>query len=122
MELKIKVSGAVLLTDELRTFVEEKVKKLEKLLDASDTSALCEVGLESVSQSRTGDSFRAEVSVTFAGGMAYAEAKKDVLHAALDEAVSETRRELRRTRTKHRDLVRRGAARVKDFFNRFRGQ
>jgi ribosomal subunit interface protein len=121
MELKLKATGAVMLTDELRTFVEEKTGKLEKLLDPADTTTLCEVELESVSQSRTGDSFRAEINLSFTGGFVRAEAKRETLHAAVDDAVLEARRELKRARTKHRDLVRRGAARVKDFFRRFGG-
>jgi ribosomal subunit interface protein len=121
LEITIKTTGAVMLSDELRAFVEEKVGKLEKLLDPNDTTVLAEVELESVNQSRTGDSFRAEINLSYAGGFTRAEAKRETLHAALDEAVAEARRSLRRTRTKHRDLVRRGAVRVKDFFKRFRG-
>jgi ribosomal subunit interface protein len=122
MEMKLKVTGAVLLTDELRSFVEEKVAKLEKLLDSADTTVLAEVEIGSVSQSRTGDMFRAEINLSFTGGFARAEAVRESLHAAVDEAVDEARREVRRARTKHRDLMRRGAARVKEFFRRFRGQ
>ena len=121
LEITIKTTGAVLLTGELRAFVEEKVGKLEKLLDPADTTTLAEVELESVNQSRTGDSFRAELNLSYAGGFTRAEAKRETLHAALDEAVAEARRGLRKNRTKHRDLVRRGAVRVKDFFRRFRG-
>lgn len=122
MQVTLKATGAVMLTDELRSFIEEKVQKLEKLLDPSDTTVLAEVEVESVSQSRTGDLFRAEINLTFTGGFARAEASRETLHAAIDEAVAEAKREVRRTRTKHRDLVRRGAARVKDFFRRFGGQ
>ena len=121
LEITIKATGAIMLSDELRAFVEEKVRKLEKLLDPADTTALAEVELESVNQSRTGDSFRAEIHLSYAGGFTRAEAKKESLHAALDEAVAEARRSLRRNRTKHRDLVRRGAVKVKDFFRKFRG-
>lgn len=121
MEIKLKTTGSVMLTPELRSFTEEKLKKLEKLLDPGDTTALAEVEIGSVSQSRSGDMFRAEINLTFTGGFARAEASRETLHAALDEAILEARREVRRTRTKHRDLVRRGGAKVKEFFRRFRG-
>ncbi len=122
MHITLKATGAVMITDEVRSFVEEKVRKLEKVLDPSDTAALAEVEVASVSKSRSGDLFRAEINLTFTGGFARAEASRETLHAALDEAVTEARREVRRMRTKHRDLIRRGGARVKEFFRRFRGK
>jgi len=122
MNIKIKATGAVMLTSELRSFVEEKVKKLEKLLDPSDQTVLAEVEVGSVSQSRTGDSFRAEINLTFVGGFVRAEATRETLHVAIDAAVDEAQREIRRARTKHRDLIRRGSARVKDLFRYFRGE
>lgn len=122
MNIKIKATGSVMLSDEVRSFVEEKVQKLARLLDTSDTSVLAEVEVGSVSQARTGDSFRAEINLSFAGGFVRAEAIRETLHTAIDEAVAEAQREVRHKRTKHRDLVRRGAARVKDFFRYFRGE
>ena len=122
MQITLKTTGAVLLTDELRSFIEGKVRKLEKLLDPADTTVLAEVEVGSVSQSRTGDTFRAEINLTFTGGFIRAEASRESLHAAVDETVDEARREVRRMRTKHRVLIRRGAARVKEFFRRFGGQ
>ena len=59
MRITIKTTGAVLLTDELRSFVEAKVGKLGRLLDPSDTTVLAEVELESISESKTADLFRA---------------------------------------------------------------
>lgn len=117
--IKIKVTGAIMLTDELRSFIDEKLEKLFKLIPESDTTALAEVEVESTANSRVGDSFRAEITFTFTGGMARAEAKRETLHAAIDEAVSEARRELRRARGKSRDLMRHGAAQVKEFFRNF---
>src|SRR3989344_79866 len=115
IRINIKATGSVLLTGEVRRFVEEKVGKLGKLLDPSDQTVLVEVEVGSVSQSRTGDSYRAEINLTFAGGFVRAEATRETLHAALDDA----QREIRHTRTKHRDLMRRGAAKFKDFLRYF---
>lgn len=119
METKIKVTGSVVLTDELSTLIEKKMSKLAVFLKG-DTTALAnvEVGTTSAGQ-RTGDVYRAEVHLTFAGGDAYAEATTNTLHAAIDQAAAEARRELRKRKSKERDIVRRGAAQVKDFFRNF---
>ena len=119
METKIKVTGAIILSEELRAFVEKKIGKLAIFLE-NDPAAIAEVevGTTSAGQ-RTGDVYRAEVHLTFTGGDAYAEAVRENLHAALDQATGEARRELRKKRGKNRDLVRRGAAQVKDFFRNF---
>ena len=119
MQTNIKTTGSVMLTDEVRAYVEEKVQKLERLLDGKDTTIMADVEIGSVSNSRTGDLFRAEINLSFAGGMARAEASRETLHTAVDEAVDEARREIRKMRVKHRDLVRRGAAKVKEFFRYF---
>jgi ribosomal subunit interface protein len=119
MRITTKTTGAVALTGELRTFVEEKIEKLGKLLDPKDTTVLAEVELESISQSKTGDLFRAEINLTFAGGFARAEASGETLHAAIDTAVAEAKREVQHVRVKRRNLIRRGAAKVKDFLRRF---
>ncbi len=119
MRTTIKATGSVMLTEEVRSFVEEKTEKLGKLLDPKDTTVLAEVELEALSQQKAGTFFRAEINLSFAGGFVRAEASRETLHAALDEAVSEVRREVLGARSKRRNLVRRGAARMKDFFRRF---
>lgn len=119
METKIKVTGSVILTDELNEFIEDKVRKLAVFVK-NDTTALAaiEIGTTGSGQ-RTGDVFRGEIHLTFAGGNLYAEAVADNLHKAIDQTVSEMRRELKKTKTKNRDLMRRGAAKVKRFFREF---
>ena len=119
MRITIKTTGAVLLTDELRSFVEAKVGKLGRLLDPSDTTVLAEVELESISESKTADLFRAEINLSFTGKLVRAEARAETLHTAIDDAVSEAKREVEGARSKRRNMVRRGAAKVKDFFRRF---
>ncbi len=121
MRTTIKATGSVLLTEELKVFVDEKVEKLAKVLGESE-AALAEVEVGSVSNARTGDMFRAEINISFDGLLVRAEASRETLHMAIDEAVDEARRRIRRSRTKHRDLIRRGAARVKGVFRYFRGK
>jgi len=119
MPIKIKTTGAVVLTDELRSFIADKVGKLSKFLGESDTAALVEVELESITNSREGDQYRAEINLSVGGQLMRAVAKRVTLHAALDEAVAEARRQLRKSKVKHRNLIRRGAAEIKEFLRRF---
>lgn len=119
METKVKVTGAVILTEELRAFIEKKTEKLAVFVK-DDPAAIVEVEVGTTSSGqRTGDVYRGEVHVTFTGGDAYAESVQNTLHSALDKAVAEARRGLRKAKGKNRDLVRRGASRVKDFFRSF---
>ena len=121
MEIKIMASGTVVLTGELKKFIEEKLAKLTALVNPRDTAAMIdvEVGTATGGQ-RSGNIFRAEINLQFAGTMVRAEAVGATLHGAIDEAVTEARRELRKTKDKRRDLMRRGATQVKEFFRGFR--
>jgi ribosomal subunit interface protein len=120
METKILASGAVVLTDELKKFIEDKLLKVTALVDPADTAAMVDVEIGTTAGGqRTGDIFRAEINLQFKGGFVRAEATRDTLHGAVDEAVTEARRELRKTKQKKRDLMRDGAAQVKDFFRNF---
>lgn len=114
-----KATGAVVLTDELRAYVIEKLAKVDRVLDRSDTTARADIELATTGGARTGIEYRAEIMLRLAGGDLRAEASAEILHGAIDEAVEDVRREVRRTRTKRRDLLRRGAARVKDIFRYF---
>lgn len=119
METKIKATGAILLAEELNQFLMKKAGKLEVFVK-NDPAAIAEieVGTTSAGQ-KTGDVYRAEVHVTFTGGDAYAKATADTLHKAIDMAFGEARRELRKKKSKERDMVRQGAAQVKEFFRNF---
>lgn len=120
--IAFKATGAVMLTDEIQTYVEEKFLKIEKLIPESDTSARADVELGTTGGSRTGEQFRAEINLKVAGAFHRAEATRETLHTAIDEVVEEVRGEVRKSVTKHRDLVRRGAARVKDIFRYWTGK
>lgn len=120
--ITLKATGAVMLTDEVRTYVEEKIKKIEKVTDKNDTTLRADIELGTTGGARTGEQYRAEINFKFAGGFARAEATRDTLHAAIDEVVEEVRGEVRKSVTKHRDLLRRGAAKVKDIFKYWSGK
>lgn len=122
MRLNLKATGSVVLTPELQEFVETKIKKLEKLIDPADTTAMADVELcTTVGGQRSGDVYKAEINIQYVGGFTRAEATDYTMHRAIDTAVDEGRRELRKTFGKRRELMRRGAMKVKDFFRRFTG-
>lgn len=120
MDIKTKVTGSIILTSELSAFLDKKLRKLEPFLKHDPTALVqMEVGTTGAGQ-RTGDVFRGEIHLTFAGGDLYAEAVADNLHKAVDKTVGEMRRELRKVKVKNRDMVRRGTSQVKEFFRNFR--
>ena len=120
--ITFKTTGAVMLTDEVREYVEEKMQKLERIVDKNDTTVRADVELGTTGGARTGEQYRAEINFKFAGGFARAEATRESLHTAIDEAVEEVRGEVRKSVTKHRDLIRRGAAKMKDIFRYWSGK
>ncbi len=123
MQINLKTTGSIVLTEELRAFVAEKVNKLEKLLSPNDTTIMADVELGTVlGGQRTGDVHRAEINLQFKGSFARAEATKETLHRAIDVAVEEIKTELRKTRGRRRDFVRHGAAKLKDLFRKFGSQ
>jgi ribosomal subunit interface protein len=122
MQIDIRTTGEVTLTDEIRGFVEEKTQKLEKFVGRGDSSALADVHLGfAVGGQKTGDVYLAEINLTFAHGIVHARATRETLHNAIDVAAAEAGRELRKKIGRKRDLMRRGAAKVKDMFRLFGG-
>ena len=120
MEIKIKGTGSVILTNELKSYVEKKLQKIAKLIEREDAHTLVETELGTTSAGhRTGDVFRAEFNVSIGGELIRGEAIKETLHSAIDQAISSVRREVRKSKVKDRDLLRKGARDVKNFFNRW---
>ncbi|MES2014309.1 MAG: ribosome-associated translation inhibitor RaiA [Patescibacteria group bacterium] len=120
MHINFKASGSIVLTEELRDFVTSKVQKIEHLLDSSDTSSMADIELATTTRGqKTGDVYRAEINVQFAGGFVRAEAIEETMHHAVEVAVEEARRELRKSFGRKRALMRRGASKIKDFFRGF---
>jgi len=111
MNYNIKGTGLPV-TDELRTYVEKNLGGAEKFL-AGDSTVHANVELEH-SPLRDGPKYRAEFTVS-AGGQVYrAEEWGSTMHEALDLAGTQLVKELRRTKSRHIALVRRGGAIIKD--------
>ncbi len=119
MKYNIKATN-IELTDEIRSHIDEKIKSISKLVDPNDTSAYADVEVgRTTKHHRSGDIFRAEINMKFAGAHIYAESRKEDIHSALDEVKNEVMRGLRKEKTKRKDEVRRDAKGLKSMFRRF---
>lgn len=100
------------LTDTLRKLVEQKFSALEKFI-GDETAVTCDVELEKITGSQSGDIFRAEVNLQLRGKIYRAEATTDQIEKSIDEIQNELAKELRRSQKKTRTLMRKGGALVK---------
>ena len=111
------------LTPAINNYTAKKITQLEKFVNAADTSASVDVEVgKTTNHHQAGDVFRAEFNL-FVGGKQYnAVSEKEDLYAALDDVKDEVAHELSKSKTRKRDLMRRGGARIKDivrgFFNK----
>ena len=117
---RIKMTGDVHLSEELRSYVETKLSRLEKLIDASDTTNLFEVELQAL-PSKTPEPFRAEVNFSSHGKVMRMEATGETMHAAIDAVIDEGANRLRHLKTKRSDLIKKGGSTIKDFFRNLGG-
>lgn len=113
--MRINITGKNIdLTEAIKSYVEEKVRNLEKLIPEENSEALVEVEVGKTSHHHMkGDVFRSEINLSVGGTFIRAEAVKDDLYAAIDECQNEMMRELRGKKTKRENLFRRGASRIK---------
>ena len=101
------------ITDEIRSYVEKCLSHAEKFL-ARDSAARADVECE-YTEVGHGPKFRAEFNLTASHGTHRAEARGETLHEALDIASAEIAREIRQQKKKRLHVLRKGAARAKDY-------
>ena len=112
LNYNIKGTG-VDVSDELRSYAEKKLQHAEKFLQ-NDSSARASIELEHQAL-RDGDKYRAEFTVFASGAVYRAESWSESMHAAIDLAIGELVNELGRNKKKRLHILRRGAARIKDY-------
>ncbi|MBS3903422.1 MAG: ribosome-associated translation inhibitor RaiA [Anaplasmataceae bacterium] len=92
------------LTPSLRTYIEEKIGSIKKLVQKFDergsVQARVEVG-RTTRHHHKGDVFRAEVNLDLAGKLFRAEDENEDIRTAIDRAEDKLRRELEKEKTKH---------------------
>ncbi len=103
------------ITPAIRAYAEEKVRMIERLLDARDTDARADVELEQTTRHhQSGPIFRAEINLHTARLTLRTEAQQEDLYAAIDVAKDELVEELRRSKDKKTSMMRRGGRMFKD--------
>jgi len=117
----IKATG-VELTPEINAYLDKRLSALGKFVDPNDDANICYVELAKISEHhRTGDIFKAEFTLHVGGKSFRAVAEEADLNTAIDKAKDELLRELRKSKTKRINLIRRGGRSIKDFIKGFRG-
>jgi len=112
--LNYNIKGTGLdISDELRGYAEKKLQHAEKFL-RNDPSARADIELEHQAL-RDGGHYRAEFTVSFSGAVYRAESWGTSCHEAIDLAAGELVNELGRNKKKRLHLLRRSAAKVKDY-------
>jgi len=107
------------LTDAIDSYVENKLKAVQKLIDSNDTSAHADVEVgKTTKHHQHGKIFRAEINLHIAGSNIRAVAKEENLYSAIDVMKDEIMRRLRKVKTKRKDVARRSAAVAKRKINR----
>jgi ribosomal subunit interface protein len=117
MLYNLKGSG-VPVTDELRAYIERCLQHPDKFL-AGDSVARADVEVEH-SSVRDGAKYRAEFTVSTSRGLFRASEWGTTLHEALDLATGELTKELRRSKSKRIDVLRRSALKVKEYLRGWR--
>lgn len=118
MDLRIKTTDYQL-TDETRSYLDDKIASIKKILGNEAASARCEVTLgRAVGHSENGDVWRAEIIVQNSGERHVAAARAESINAAIDQAKDEMLQQLRKSKGKEVSLMRRMGARLKKFARR----
>ena len=102
------------LTPSVSDYIAKKLSAIEKLVDPTDESVMCEVTLTQITNHhKTGDIVKAEFDLHIAGRYLSASSEKESVQAALDEAKDELVRELKSYKNRKATLVRKIGGKIK---------
>ena len=103
------------LTDDIRAYIEQRVTKLGQLLQKhqGDVFAYFEVSRVTTDQ-QTGEVYRADCTIDISGKQFYASEEAEDVRSAIDAVKEKLYREMRKNKNKSRDLMRRGAKKLKN--------
>ena len=117
MRVQIKATEMAL-TPAIKDYAEKKVLSLEKFFKGrGEVLAQIEVG-KTTKHHKSGNVFRAEISIRADGQNYYAVSEKDDLYAAIDEVKDEMAHEIVSSKSKKETLFRRGGAKIKAMLKR----
>lgn len=114
MQINVKATQYNL-TPEVREYLDKKLAAIRNFLDESQGTAVCDVELEHEYAQQHGRVFRAEVNLNAHGEFFRAEENAESMNAAIDAVHDEIVSRLRKGKTKHVNMLRRGGARMKEW-------
>jgi len=107
------------LTDAIRTYIEKRLKGLEKFISIpkGEPTVYVEVGKTS-NRHKSGDIFKAEIKVSIKEKTLYAVSELSDLYSAIDEVRDEIIAEAKKVKAKKQVAVRKGGLKAKDLMKR----
>jgi ribosomal subunit interface protein len=107
------------LTPDIAEYLARKLSAVEKLID-NPGNVFCDVELERSPRHKSGEVFRAEMTLQVGAVVYRAEESGETIESAIDGAQEELLREFRRSKRKYVHLLRRGGQRVKEILRGLR--
>ena len=108
MEIKNIQSSQIELTSAIERYIQGRVSAVAKLTDKFDPCELTIHVKKTTGRQKKGQVFSMEMNMTIPGRSFRAEAKRDDLYAAVDEATDDLKRQVRKHKEKMQDAERRG--------------
>jgi len=107
---------------QVRTYLEKKLRKIEKLVTSSENDSELILRVEigrTTKHHQQGDIYRAEMQIHYSGEEIRATEESEDVFSAIDLTQEELLGIIKRVKGKQETLVRRTGARVKDFIRKF---
>ncbi|MFW5853117.1 MAG: ribosome hibernation-promoting factor, HPF/YfiA family [Patescibacteria group bacterium] len=123
MNINIKTTN-IELTEAIEEYLQTKLDYLKKFIskDQSGVQADVEIG-KTTEHHRSGEVYRAEINLEIPGmNLFRAEATAEDLYAAIDKVKDEMAKQIKSKKSKHKDLLKKGGRRLKNMWQKFRGE
>ena len=115
MEMRIKTTDYHM-TGATRAYLDERLVAIEKLIDPTDQTAMCEIEIKKATgHHQRGNIWNAEFQIIRGSEHLRAVADGESVNAAIDGAKDEMLRQLRHSKGKRFATMRRAGKRVKDW-------
>lgn len=117
MKIQIKATE-ITLTPAIKDYAEKKILSLQKYFqNEEDVLAFVEIG-KTTQHHKSGEVFKAEVSIRAKGTDHYSVSEKSDLYAAIDDVKDEIARSIVSSKKKKETLFRKGGAKIKELIKR----
>jgi putative sigma-54 modulation protein len=112
------------MTPAIKDYVEKRIEHLDKFINPDKKELpMCYVEIgKTTNHHKSGDLFRAEVTISIGNKSLRAEATEEDLYAALDKVSEEMTEELKSFKDKRLSLIKRGGAKIKSIIKGFYGE